>query len=474
MFGLRTVWDAYLRSLGYFNRMYRKSAVLAMVVSLTLASCAGNYSSSESAAELTEGPAPLTETTSEALPPCEAQTNESAISAANYRHRHCPIGGEDLPKEFLEDGLWLANEGRNIPKRDPDFHIFFGDTVTPEWRGDVLRTMDILIDNFGGYDRWVLANYDGDESSQNREIVNGLDDLGFFEYNFDSDVTPDFNLVNGRAGCLIGFRGGPNPVRDDYSFCNDRLATSNPDTLDFYGLEGTQYGMLSGLIHEYHHHVQRAHALGKEGSAGNGPEAPLPPDGFGPAWWLEGTANLSPGWILRDHFDEFDVTKKGGLGYDEIVASEEEWPSQLAKTKYAIAGSCCGWFETEFVAYVERMQSGGTCTEVDARQEWYPWQGGENTEECDIDHWHLMARYLMHITSPEIAMVSILEDAWRLGWHASFKKHVGMTMDVFYDEYEDFMKNYDLSAGVPDWIYPPETPFKDTVNFWSIESGPQE
>ena len=119
------------------------------------------------------------------------------------------------------------------------------------------------------------------------------------------------------------------------------------------------------------------------------------------------------------------------------------------------------------------MQSGGPCTEIDARQEWYPGQVGENTEECDIAHWHLMARYLMHITSPEIAMVSILEDSWRLGWHGSFEKHVGMTMDDFYDEYEDFMKNYDLSEGVPDWIYPPETPFKDTVNFWSIESGLQ-
>ena len=162
---------------------------------------------------------------------------------------------------------------------------------------------------------------------------------------------------------------------------------------------------------------------------------------------MEGSAQLSPGWILRDHFDEFDVTKKSGLGYDEIVASKEDWPSQIHKTKQTIAGSCCGWFENEFVAYVERMQSGGTCTEVDARQEWYPWQGGENTEECDIDHWHLMARYLMHITSPDIAMVSILEDSWRLGWHGSFEKHVGMTMDDFYDEYEDFMKNYDLS----DW-----------------------
>ena len=102
--------------------MYKKSAVLALVVSLTLAGC-----SPEVPATLTEteAPAPLNEATSEASPPCEAPTNESEISAANYVHRHCPIGGEDLPKEFLEDALWLANDGMNIPKRDPEFHIFF-------------------------------------------------------------------------------------------------------------------------------------------------------------------------------------------------------------------------------------------------------------------------------------------------------------------------------------------------------------
>ena len=101
-----------------------------------------------------------------------------------------------MPKEFLEDALWLANDGMNIPNRDPEFHIFFGDNVTPEWLGDALKMMDILIDNFGGYDRWVLASYNPDDSFQNRELVDGLDGLGYFEYNFEPGVTPDFSLVN--------------------------------------------------------------------------------------------------------------------------------------------------------------------------------------------------------------------------------------------------------------------------------------
>ena len=451
--------------------MGSRIGAVAIALNLVLASCSSDSSSPAIGTESSDAPTTPSEKPLESLPPCEAQPVESLIPEANYRYRHCPVEAGDLPQDFLENGLWLANAERNIPQRKPEFHVFFGDSITSEWRGDVMSMTEILIDNLGGYDRWVHAAYEDDGNATNQALVNGLDELGYFEHNFDYGATPAFALVNERAGCLGGFSGGPNPVRDAYSFCNDRLAISNSDNLEFYGLVGTKYLMLTGLIHEYHHHVQRAHLLGKEGAGGNGPGAPVPPDGFGPTWWIEGTAQLTPGWILRDYFDEFEVTKDNGLSYDEIVASDDVWPSPKFKLKSAIAGSCCGWFEDEFLSYVKMMEAGGFCSEVDARQES---NHEEYVEKCGVAHWHLMARYLMHITSPEIAMVSILEDAWRLGWHGSFKKHVGMTMDEFYGEYESFMKSYDLAAGAPEWIYPPKTPFKNALDFWSIKSGPQE
>jgi hypothetical protein len=404
--------------------------------------------------------------------PCDNFSVKTWIPAANYSYRHCPVGAAQMPSEFLENGLWLANAGRNVPNENPEFHLFFGDGITQETRADVLRMHEILVENFGGYDRWVFATYEDDPSATNQAVVSGLDGLGYFEHNVGSGTTPTFAHVSERAGCLVDFLSGPDRARDLYSFCNDRRINTDSYDFEFYGPLALEFLALTGLVHEYHHHVQNAHLLGKQGTNGNGAEAPIPPDGFTPAWWMEGTANLSPGWILRDYFDEFLVTTENGLRYDEIVTSEEEWPSQTSKLKYAISGTCCGWFEDEFLIYVDRMQSGGPCTEVDARQEFYPFQAGENADGCEleIDHWHLMARYLMHITSPETAMVSILEDSWRLGWHGSFREHVGMTMDDFYDEYEFYMETYDLSAGAPDWIFPPETPFRDTVNFWAIQS----
>lgn len=149
------------------------------------------------------------------------------------------------------------------------------------------------------------------------------------------------------------------------------------------------------------------------------------------------------------------------------------------------------------------MQSGKQCEKVDNRQEWRctgPHQipgkyygyihlpkKSDLKPKCNSD---LMVFYLMHITSPQIALVSIMEDQWRLGWQGSFKMHVGMSMDEFYIKYENNMKSFDASLWadvrdsyslghtvrggkpLPEWIYPPKTKFKDTVNFWSIKSGP--
>ena len=80
----------------------------------------------------------------------------------------------------------------------------------------------------------------------------------------------------------------------------------------------------------------------------------------------------------------------------------------------------------------------------------------------------------MHITSPQIALVSILEDQWRLGWHGSFKKHTGLTMDEFYLKFENEVMSIDLKERdpLPSWAKLPKTKFKDTVDYRSIKSGP--
>ena len=223
------------------------------------------------------------------------------------------IQGMNLPKAFLDNAYLLAEAGRNVPKKNPEFHIFFGDTIPKQLQNDIKKLMDILIDVFGGYDRWVHALYDYDVKATNKTLVSGLEKLGYFKYNFDSGVTPSFARVVERASCLVRFSAGPRGPIDDYSFCNDPYTFTNPNQafgLQFYGEKGMRYrAATNSMIHEYHHHVQNAHDLGKEGSRGNGPGAPFPPDGFAPYWWIEGTAGITPPWIMRDYFNEFEITK---------------------------------------------------------------------------------------------------------------------------------------------------------------------
>ncbi|NCW22671.1 MAG: hypothetical protein EBW45_00920, partial [Actinobacteria bacterium] len=94
-------------------------------------------------------------------------------------------------------------------------------------------------------------------------------------------------------------------------------------------------------------------------------------------------------------------------------------------------------------------------------------------EEPDVP-WGCMNLYLMHLTSPRTLFVSILQDQWTLGWHGSFKKHTGLTMDEFYAEFEQEMMSIDLSneEDLPSWTYLPEEKFVDAVDYWSIKSGP--
>ena len=115
------------------------------------------------------------------------------------------------------------------------------------------------------------------------------------------------------------------------------------------------------------------------------------------------------------------------------------------------------------------------CDYADSREENY-----ETSVGCDV---HIMASYLMYITSPQIALVDIMEDQWTLGFEGSFAKHVGLSLDQFYVEFNNFMKQGKVETGVPsEWegspnMLPPKNFFltpetlSEAVDFWSIDSG---
>ena len=62
------------------------------------------------------------------------------------------------------------------------------------------------------------------------------------------------------------------------------------------------------------------------------------------------------------------------------------------------------------------------------------------------------------------------EYASELGFDGSFEKHVGMTVDEFYDSYNAFMHEGGPDDPPPPGFFPTE-PLSELVDFWAIESG---
>jgi hypothetical protein len=193
-----------------------------------------------------------------------------------------------------------------------------------------------------------------------------------------------------------------------------------------------------------------------------------------PTWYIEGTAQIVPMWLQRDYFDELTLSKELGLTYEQVV--------QDAKLRNSV-GAGAGWPDISFGQMKQALFGQAdpennwmaSCDYVDSREENY-----ETSVGCD---WHIMASYLMYITSPQIALVDIMQDQWTLGFEGSFAKHVGLTLDQFYVEFNNFMKQGSVEEGEPwEWegspnMIPPENffltsePLSEAVDFWSIDSG---
>ena len=421
-------------------------------------------SSADTAADSSEGDS---QDDAESSADSATECSESADVAASpdpFAYRDGGVGGDDLPCWMIEEARSAVERGLNTPKRDPEFHLLYGDIVTPEMEAEYRHWMGILVESLGGFDRFVHAIYEaGSPDSENTAVIEGLDGLGFFEHNFDEERAPSLEAVFERRSCLSGFQSGDG----DYSFCNQPEHWTDPDRefhRDMMGSLYFSYEILHEFAHEYHHHVQGANSLGKMGVS-NGPDDPIPPDGFGPAWYIEGSAGISPGWILRDEFDELPLSKRLGLTYDEMVEVNGD-----------LAGLLNANCDAGSAEDVQNAQPGPDGRRITFAQEFYPDEQMARIGYEEQSHWGCLNLYLMHLTSPQVLFVSFLEDNWSLGWAGSFLKHTGMTMDEFYADFESEMMSVDVNDPdtLPEWMTAglPEERFVDVVDYWSINSSP--
>ena len=65
-------------------------------------------------------------------------------------------------------------------------------------------------------------------------------------------------------------------------------------------------------------------------------------------------------------------------------------------------------------------------------------------------------------------MVSILEDTYDLGFENSFLMHTEMTLEEFYDSFNNYMRTQDAEAEPPSNMFP-IGPMNEYVDFWNIK-----
>jgi len=332
-----------------------------------------------------------------------------------------------------------------VPKQDPQHWYLFSESITEDLVSEHAEIHGFLVDVIGGYDRFVHIIYEPDDpNTENLRILNGL---GVRNGRLDSAAD-----LHELKSCLSGFIAfGRDDGRHHHSLCVQHNPLTDPRKASRWdGDAAARYGMYHGWVHEYFHHYQRAHAFDRSmGMPGEccGLRNPI----GAPAWWVEGTANAFPHVFMKEYFDRFTYTVENGHRFD----GDDEASGWIRSA----INDHWDWFYGEAKREAMGLEPG--CEAASPAEEY------RDTKTCD---WFLMNVYLAYLTSWQVVWVDLPADMWALDFDGSFAKHVGMSVDEFYESYNAFMRSGDPDDPAPDGFFP-DRPLAELVDFWAIESG---
>jgi hypothetical protein len=334
----------------------------------------------------------------------------------------------ELIPQTLKDRL--IEIGYNLPKENPTQELIAASSVPQELINDFFEVQSSLNSTIGGYDNYLMVIWDTNENSQN--VIDKLKDLRFNESEGWTSVE-ELGL-----NCLTGnlWYGPGEP--DEHDICinsyewflnpqfNNR-PQQNQKSLDTYHM----------YAHEYFHAYQRRSYLDKN----------LNEDA--PTWWIEGAALYFQNiWMLENHKK---FSKLSGLVNEKELTNNSR--SQAENYKYykrIFQGIEEGWGSINENWYLTSLEE--------------TYQTRDNTQTF----MEIVVAYLAYITSPEIAMIKILEDGYDLGFEGSFLKHAGLTYREFYEDFNNFMRSENPNSDPPLGMF-----IKGNINeyadFWNIK-----
>jgi hypothetical protein len=364
----------------------------------------------------------------------------------------------------LSTADFLRCNQSNIPKIKPENYPIFGksDKFPEYFEDDYKQIMDILYDMGLGYDDWVYFSYELD--GDNREALQKLRNLGFLSK--ENDFANTIEQVHETRSCLGGFSAlGIRNGKREFDYCVQPNPLTDP-VIEYdrqeWG-EGFFYQVISGWVHEYFHHFQRAHGLDKfvahsSDCCGLGETVDALP------FWIEGSAMVFPDVFLHENFYDLNHTLRNGFQLSETGEYRTENGPVVCQ---AFDDYLCDKYHAHYqFTKNSHQENGGIC--YLGTYDSIGLDGVRRERQCD---WRLAAYYLAYISSFQIMWVDIPRDMHGLGFPAAFKKHVGMTVDEFAESYSIFM-NTGSPADPPPQGFFPEKPLSELVDFWSLKDNP--
>ena len=336
----------------------------------------------------------------------------------------------------------LIKVGYNDPNQGHRQELVVAENVPLSITEHYLQVQKNLNDVIGGYPNYIQFIYDEDgTAATNAKVLKRLSEI---QYKGKKRLSlKDFN-----PSCLAASDPGGSRTSKTtpYSVCLQTLSHSqNP--FDGGGATWQRQTRTSrNYAHEYFHHYQRVKAMERGLDYQSGMCSV-----DAPRWWIEGAAVTFQNAWFRENWKNIPALKNKG------------WE----KLKGEIIGN---YTRGDLYEEVRRALMGTAGNKAkDCQKSWNlssRHQRYDSGDNCVAQY--LAVPFMAYKSSYKTVWIDIPNDYYEIGFWGALEKHLGLSEQEFYDEFNAFMRSGNVGSNPPKGWKPRDQEISKYANFTKV------
>ena len=336
----------------------------------------------------------------------------------------------------------LIKVGYNDPNQGHRQELVVAENVPLSITEHYLQVQKNLNDVIGGYPNYIQFIYDEDgTAATNAKVLKRLSEI---QYKGKKRLSlKDFN-----PSCLAASDPGGSRTSKTtpYSVCLQTLSHSqNP--FDGGGATWQRQTRISrNYAHEYFHHYQRVKAMERGLDYQSGMCSV-----DAPRWWIEGAAVTFQNAWFRENWKNIPALKNKG------------WE----KLKGEIIGN---YTRGDLYEEVRRALMGTAGNKAkDCQKSWNlssRHQRYDSGDNCVAQY--LAVPFMAYKSSYKTVWIDIPNDYYEIGFWGALEKHLGLSEQEFYDEFNAFMRSGNVGSNPPKGWKPRDQEISKYANFTKV------